>query len=140
MRLETDLSTAGLLHSSLRAEVDEPTPPDHTSEVRQTVAQSEENTRWAIGVNQLVAAVAIATVVTLLIIAVTSAGGVQDAPTFGTQSANAPDRPTNDEAMIRALVSFGPIGAWVSVGALLLARANPGRKLKLGRTSPSTRT
>lgn len=105
--------------------------------MRQPVALSEEKSGRTVGVNQLVAAATIATVAVLLVIAVISAGGAQDAPTFGARDADMSEQSANNEAMIRAIVSFGPIGAWVSVGALLLARANPGRALKLGRSSTS---
>lgn len=125
-------------HNTLPAEVDDPEAPEHTSDVRQPVALSEEKSGWTVGVNQLIAAATIATVLVLLVIAVSSAGGAEDAPTFGAQAADTTDGAAKDEAMIRAIVSFGPIGAWVSVGALLLARANPGRELKLGRSSTST--
>lgn len=102
--------------------------------MRQSVPGLREDGRWSIAVSHISAAVAISVVAGLLLIAIATANGAQDAGGLGgdqpaTRQAESADGP----ARTQALAGFGLLGIWLIAGAVLAARANPGRKLTFGQ-------
>lgn len=92
--------------------------------MRQFVPGLRENGQWAVAISHLAAAVAIVVVIGLLAIAVVTSNGV--ASSDGTES-------SSNQPMAQALAGFGLIGLWLISGAVLAARARPGRKLTFGQ-------
>lgn len=79
-------------------------------------------------------------VVGLLIVAALTANDAQEADGFGSEGRSAAaTEASGGQAMIQALSGFGLLGVWIIAGAVLAAKANPGRKLVFG-AAPNARS
>lgn len=106
--------------------------------MRQSVRGLREDGRWVIAVSHIAVAVVALVVTGSLVIAALTARAAQSAAGFdGTESARA-DSPTSP-AVTQVMAGFGLLSFWFIAGAVLVARANPGRKLVFGTpTHPDT--